>query len=139
MSEQNKALIRRFYAELVNERKLELADEMILDDVDDHAARGVGLANFKTLYAAMLRIFPDIEAKVEDLIAEGDQVAARVEFTATQAGSFRGFPPVNRKVTFSGVDIFRFKDGKIAERWAQRDFLGMLERLGHVERRPQTR
>ncbi len=135
MSEQNKALIRRFYMELVNERRLELADEMILEDFDDHAARGTGLANFKSLYAVMLRIFPDIEAKIEDLIAEGDMVAARVEFSATQAGSFRGFQPANRKVTFSGMDIFRLKEGKIAERWAQRDFLGMLEKLGHVTRR----
>ena len=73
--------------------------------------------------------------EIEALIAEGDTVAARVEFTATQAGSFRGFPPANQRVTFSGMDVFRFKDGKIAERWAQRDFLGMLEKLGHLVRR----
>ncbi len=135
MSEQNKDLIRRFYEELVNGRKIELADEMIIEDFDDHAARGTGLENFKTLYAVMLRIFPDIHAKIEDLIAENDKVAARVEFTATQAGSFRGFPPTNQKVAFSGMDIFRLKDGKIAERWVQRDFLGLLEKLGHLIKR----
>ena len=134
MSEDNKAVIRRFYDELVNQRRLELADEMIVDDFDDHAARGTGLRNFKTLYAVMLRIFPDIQAKIEDLIAEGDRVVARVEFTATQAGSFHGFPPAYRRVSFSGMDIFRLKDGKIIERWAQRDFLGMLEKLGHITR-----
>ncbi|MCC6498749.1 MAG: ester cyclase [Anaerolineales bacterium] len=134
MSEQNKELIRRFYEELVNGRRLELADEMILEDFDDHAARGTGRENFKKLYAVMLRIFPDIQARIEDLIAEDDKVAARVMFTATQAGSFRGFPPANRLATFSGMDIFRFKDGKIAERWALRDFLGMLEKLGHLSR-----
>lgn len=135
MSERNKATIRRFYDELVNQRKIELADEMILEDFDDHAARGTGLENFKTLYAIMVRIFPDIQARIEDLIAEDDKVVARVEFTATQVGSFRGFSPANRCVTFSGVDIFRFKNNRIAERWAQRDFLGMLEKLGHVKRR----
>lgn len=135
MSEQNKDLIRRFYEELVNGRKIELADEIILENFDDHAARGTGLENFKTLYSVMLRIFPDVQARIEDLIAEDDKVVARVEFTATQAGSFRGFPPANRKVAFSGMDIFRLKDGKIAERWVQRDFLGMLEKLGHLLRR----
>jgi predicted ester cyclase len=134
MTEGNKALIRRFYGHLINERKIELADDMIVDDFHDHAARGTGLENFKSLYTVMLRIFPDIQAKLEDLIAEGDKVVARVEFTATQAGSFRGFSPSNKKVTFSGMDIFRFKDGKIVERWAQRDFLGMLEKLGHIKR-----
>lgn len=134
MTEENKALIRKFYGELVNERRIELADEMIVEDFHDHAARGTGLENFKVLYAVMLRIFPDIQVTIDDLIAEGDKVVARVEFTATQAGSFRGFPPANRGVNFSGMDIFRFENGKIVERWAQRDFLGMLEKLGHVKR-----
>lgn len=134
MTEQNKSLIRRFYEELVNGRKIELADEMIVADFHDHAARGTGLENFKTLYAVMLRIFPDIQAKIEDLISDDDKVVARVEFTATQAGSFHGFPPANRRVKFSGMDIFRFEDGKIVERWVQRDFLGMLEKLGHIKR-----
>lgn len=134
MSEENKSLIRRFYEELVNERRLELVEEMISEDFDDHAARGTGLENFKVLYGVMLRIFPDIQAKIDDLIAEGDRVVARVEFTATQAGTFRGFPPANKTATFSGIDIFRFDEGKIVERWVQRDFLGMLERLGHIQR-----
>lgn len=121
-----------FYDELVNGRKIELADEMIVEDFHDHAAHGTGLENFKSLCTVMLRKFPDIQAKGEDLIAEGDKVVARVEFTATQAGSFRGFPPSNRKVTFSGMDIFRCMKGKIVERWVQRDFLRMLEKLGHI-------
>ena len=134
MPTRNKEIIKRFYEELVNQRRIGLADELISNDFDDHAARGSGLENFKTLYAIMLRIFPDIQARIEDLIGEGDKVAARVEFTATQAASFRGFPPASRKVTFSGMDFFRFKNGKIVERWAQRDFLGMLEKLGHIKR-----
>ncbi|HQV95206.1 MAG TPA: ester cyclase [Anaerolineales bacterium] len=134
MLEQNKALIRRFYAEVVNGRKDELIDEMIAEDFDDHAARDKGREHFKTLYHVMIRIFPDIQASLQDLIAEGDEVVARVEFTATQADSFRGFPATNRQITYSGMDIFRIKDGKLTERWAQRDFLGMLERLGHISR-----
>ena len=134
MLEQNKALIRRFYAEVVNGRKDELIDEMIAEDFDDHAARDKGREHFKTLYHVMIRIFPDIQASLQDLIAEGDEVVARVEFTATQADSCRGFPATNRQITYSWMDIFRIKDGKLTERWAQRDFLGMLERLGHISR-----
>lgn len=134
MLEQNKALVRRFYDEVVNRRKDELIDEMIAEDFDDHAARDKGREHFKTLYHVMIRIFPDIQAVLQDLIAEGDEVVARVEFTATQADSFRGFPATNRQVAYSGVDIFRIEDGKLAERWAQRDFLGMLEKLGHISR-----
>lgn len=134
MLEQNKALIRRFYEEVVNQRKVELIDEMIAEEFDDHAARDKGREHFKTLYHIMIRIFPDIQAVLQDLIAEGDKVVARVEFTATQADSFRGFPATNRQVAYYGMDIFRIKDGKLVERWAQRDFLGMLEKLGHISR-----
>ena len=134
MLEQNKALVRRFYDEVVNRRKDELIDEMIAEDFDDHAARDKGREHFKTLYHIMIRIFPDIQVVLQDLIAEGDEVVARVEFTATQADSFRGFPATNRQVAYSGMDIFRIQDGKLAERWAQRDFLGMLEKLGHISR-----
>lgn len=134
MLEQNKALVRRFYDEVVNRRKDELIDEMIAEDFDDYAARDKGREHFKTLYHVMIRIFPDIQVVLQDLIAEGDEVVARVEFTATQADSFRGFPATNRQVAYSGMDIFRIQDGKLAERWAQRDFLGMLEKLGHISR-----
>lgn len=134
MLEQNKALITRFYKEVVNQRKVELIDEMIAEEFDDHAARDKGREHFKTLYHVMIRIFPDIQAVLQDLIAEGDKVVARVEFTATQADSFRGFPATNRLVTYPGMDIFRIEDGKLVERWAQRDFLGMLEKLGHISR-----
>jgi predicted ester cyclase len=134
MSEQNKALIRRFYDEVVNQRKIGLIEELMDGDFDDHAAHGKGRDHFKSLYHIMIRIFPDIQAEVLDLIAEGDKVVARVDFTATQADSFRGFPPAHKKVTYSGVDIFRIRGGKLIERWAQRDFLGMLEKLGHIAR-----
>ena len=133
MSEQNKELIRRFYAELVNQRKMAVADEIISPDFNDHAASGRGLAHFKSLYASMTAIFPDIQVSIEDLVAEDDKVAARVEVTATQAKSFRGFPSADKQVTYSGMDLFRIEDGKIVERWTQRDFLGMLEKLGHIQ------
>ena len=74
----------------------------------------------------------DIQVLVVDLIAEDDKVVARVDVTATQTHSFRGFPPANKQVTYSGMDIFRIEDGKLVERWTQRDFLGMLEQLGHI-------
>ena len=132
MSAENKELIRRFYAELVNQRKIELADEIVSPDFDDHAAHGRGLEQFKSLFSSMIAIFPDIQVALEDLIAEDDKVVARVQFSATQARSFRGFPPTHQQVTYSGMDIFRIENGKLVERWTQRDFLGMLEKLGHL-------
>ena len=134
MSDQNKELIRRFYSELVNQRRIELAEEIVSPDFDDHAAHGRGLEQFKALFSSMITIFPDIQVALEDLIAEDDKVVARVQVTATQAKSFRGFPPTNKQVTYSGMDFFRIEDGKLVERWTQRNFLGMLEKLGHLNK-----
>jgi len=132
MSEQNKALIRRFYEEVVNQKNPAIAGEIVTPDFDDHAAQAPGIDGFMKLFSIMTTVFPDLHVTVEDLIAEGDRVAARVEVRGTQSGSFRGFPPTDKQVDYPGMDIFRIKDGKIAERWTQRDFLGMLQKLGHI-------
>ncbi len=133
--EQNKSSIRRFYEQVVNAREIDLADELLSADFNDHAAKEPGLEEFKKLYNSMIDIFEGLHITVEDLIAEGDKVVAYVTTRAVQAGKFRGFPPSGKEVTFTGVDIFRFENGKVVERWAVRDFLGMLQQAGHVSQK----
>lgn len=133
--EQNKASLRRFYEEVINARNIDLADELLSADFNDHAAKEPGIAEFKKLYKSMIDIFEGLHITIEDLIAEGDRVVAYVTTRAVQAGKFRGFPPSGKQVTFTGVDIFRFKNGKVVERWAVRDFLGMLQQAGHVNQK----
>jgi len=133
--EQNKASIRRFYEQVVNARNIDLADELIAADFNDHAAEEPGLEQFKSLYGKMISIFEGLHITVDDLIAEGDKVAAYVTTHAVQVGKFRGFPPSKKEVVFSGVDIFRFENGKVVERWAVRDFLGMLQQAGHAKQK----
>ena len=63
--------------------------------------------------------FPDLQITVEHAVAEGDLVAQRVHFEGTHTGEFQGLPPTNRKVAFSGLELNRFVDGRVAEHWSR--------------------
>lgn len=67
---------------------------------------------------------------VEDLIAEGDKVAARVTTRGTHTGELMGLPPTGRRVEWSGISMTRHADGRIAEQWGEFDALGLLQQLG---------
>jgi predicted ester cyclase len=76
--------------------------------------------------------FPDLRLTVEDAVGEGDLVAQRVRFEGTHTGEFQGLPPTNRRLSFSGLELNRFVDGRVAEHWFQLDALSLLQQLGLV-------
>lgn len=133
--EENKAIVRRFYEEVVNKGNLFAADELIAEDFYDHSGSGSsqGRQAFKQFATMLTSAFPDLHLTVEDMIAEQDKVVARVIVRGTHKGTLFGkIPPTERAVTFTGVDIIRIEDGKIAERWNHRDILGLLQQLGVI-------
>ena len=132
-SEQNKILARRFYDEILNSRKMDVADEILSTQYVDHSASAPGLENFKQYLAMITSVFPDIQVTVEDLVADENKVAVRLTVSGTQHGSFRGFPGTGRPASWTGMDLISVSSGKITERWSERDFLSMLLQLGHVQ------
>jgi steroid delta-isomerase-like uncharacterized protein len=74
--------------------------------------------------------FPDLHLEVEASAADEEMVAQRIQFTGTHTGVFQGLPPTNRKVSFSGIEINRMADGKVAEHWVQLDQVTLLQQLG---------
>jgi predicted ester cyclase len=82
--------------------------------------------------AGFVEGFPDLQIRVEDAVGEGDLVAQRVHFEGTHTGEFQGLPPTGRKVTFSGLELNRFVDGRVVEHWFQLDSLTLLQQLGLV-------
>ena len=133
MSEKNKTLARRFYDEILNSRKMDVAGEILSPEYIDHSAAAPGLENFKAYLAKITSVFPDIKVTIEDLLADDDKVAVRLTVRGTQLGSFRGFPPTSKQATWTGMDIIHISAGRIIERWSERDFLDMLLQLGHVQ------
>jgi len=82
--------------------------------------------------AGFVEAFPDLQLSVEGAVGEGDLVAQRVHFRGTHTGEFQGLPPTQRKVSFSGLELNRFVDGRVSEHWFQMDALALLQQLGLV-------
>ena len=138
MSEENKALIRRWFEEVWNKGRAEAVGEML--DVDavvhglsDDAANPLrGPAGFMPFHAQFREAFPNIEVRVEDTIAEGDKVAVRCSVRGKHAGDSLGFKATGAQAEFNGLAIVRVKDGKIVEAWNNFDFMRMYKQLGAI-------
>jgi steroid delta-isomerase-like uncharacterized protein len=133
VSEENKALVRRQEEELFGGGNLDVADEIYAPDYVGHDPSNPedvrGLEAAKQAASDYRQAFPDLRVTVEDLIAEGDRVAARLRFRGTHLGELNGIPPTGRRVDCTGIVISRIEEGKIAEDWANFDDLGMMQQL----------
>jgi len=87
----------------------------------------------KQTVTTLLKGFPDLDVTIEDIIAEGDKVCDRVTATETHTGEFQGIAPTGKKITFTGIRIWRIIDGKVIERTSVYDFLDLYKQLGVVE------
>jgi len=134
--EFNKAVSRR-WIEVFNERDDAGEAEVRAQDYVAYAPVSLEPAPLDSeawtrFLAGFVEAFPDLQLTVDDAVAEGDLVAQRVHFAGTHTGEFQGLPPTHRKVTFSGLELNRFVDGRVAEHWFQMDSLTLLQQLGLV-------
>jgi len=140
-TEDNKAIVRRFYEEIVNQKKRAALDEVFDPNLVDHFTppdTPGGLEGARQAFDMYLTAFPDLHFTVEDLIAEGDEVVARVTMSGTQHGAFMGIPPTGKHVSMTGIDINRFVGGKSVEHWVEMDRLGLMQQLGVILALGQT-
>jgi steroid delta-isomerase-like uncharacterized protein len=132
VAEQNKAIVRRFWEEVFNGRKLTLIDELFTADWVYHGVGGQslygreGLRQFLTSYH---KAFPDIQVEVKSLIGEGDMVVSHVTSCGTHQGELMGIAPTGRQVKVPAISISRFKGDQIVEDWEIIDLFGMLQQL----------
>ncbi len=136
-TEENKALVRRYY-EILQEEDFDVLDEVLLSDYTVHGMPGTeeevtGRDGIETYLRELYEVFPDMTTTVEELVAEDDIVAYRANFTGTHEGEFMGISATGEKVNVDAEGFFRIEDGKIAEAWPQMDTLGMMQQLGVVE------
>jgi steroid delta-isomerase-like uncharacterized protein len=133
-NEENKAVVQRFWDEW-NNKNLEAMADLVAEDGADHALPPGVPANkegsFK-LIAMYMQAFPDLHIKVEDLIAEGDKVVCRITSSGTNTGPLMGMPATGKSATMTAIHIFRVRNGKLQERWANQDDLGMMQQLGVI-------
>jgi len=134
MALDSKALVRRWFEEVWNKGRADAIGEMLMPDAAVHGL-GVpakGPEGFKPFHAAFRDAYPDVHVVLDDVIAEGDLVAARWTAKATHRGAGLGFPATGRPVTITGMVFIRVRDGKIVEGWNNFDQLGMLQQLGQI-------
>ncbi|HSL00536.1 MAG TPA: ester cyclase [Rubrobacteraceae bacterium] len=133
-AEKNKAVVRRFIEEAFNERNIDITGELVASNSINHEAykpdwqRGVN--GYKRTFEWLLAAFPDFRVDIEDIVADGDKVAARVSMSGTHEGEFVGIPATSRRFSVQQIHWFRLAGGKIVERWAVRDDMGMMQQLG---------
>lgn len=122
--QENKELVRRYVEEVWNGHKLDKAEEFSGDDQLEESLEHI---------QQFLTAFPDVHVTIEDLIAEGDKVVARVRASATNTGPFAGKPPTGKKIQLLSIRIFQIAGGKIIDTWAMQDRLGLMEQLGFLQ------
>ncbi len=133
MSEENKALARRILNDLVVALNLDNLDEYFADDVVVHVPfldLPPGLEGLRGLYSSFPGAISDVDLVFEDQIAEGDRVVTRWSSEFTHTGELFGVPATGKRVKQSGIMIYRIRDGKVVEQWAEANMWGLMQQLG---------
>src|SRR5829696_8610223 len=128
--QNNKQAARRFYQEVINGRNLDAMDELLTSDGVDHTFGSHSAEQAKQFFSIIHPALPERHTEVQDVIAEGELVAARVTYTGTHQGEFVGIPATGKRTTISGVDFFRMQDGRQAEHWGGPDMFSFLVQAG---------
>lgn len=127
----NRAIVSRVLS-VFNSGDFAILDELVAVDYTNHNAppgAAQGVEGRKQAVAMFRRAFPNLQSTVEDLIAEGDRVVARVNLRGTNTGEFMGRPATGRPVNVTGIDIFRVVDGHVTDRWGVLDMLAIHQQL----------
>ena len=136
MSEsENIATISRFVEEVINQGRLEAADELVDADfieMDPLPGQRQGREGLKEVIAMMRAAFPDLHWMTVETIAAGDKVVSRFRWTGTHRGSFLGIPATNKAVTVRGVLIDRLSAGRMADSRILMDTLDLMQQLGVI-------
>lgn len=136
MSEENKAIVRRFYEEVMNTGKVDILDEIMAPDFQDNGEALFGSPQGReALRQGVIgtgSILQDLNVRIEDMIADGDMVGVRGVMRCIHRGPFLGVPGTGNELSWRGLALFRVVDGKIVARWFNSDGLSIVQQMGIV-------
>jgi len=131
LQEQNKALAKRAFEELLSKGRFELAEQLYAKDFVNHGIhRNATLEEDQAALRGWHEAFPDVSIVPEKLIAEGDLVTIYWIARGTNTGTGNGLPATGKKAELAGITIWRIVNGKIKEEWSAFDQLSMMQQLG---------
>lgn len=135
-TQSNKAIVRRMLDEMNNQGNIRIIDELVAPDFFEHEDPPPGVSRdregVKQVFTMYHNAFSDIDASINDMIAEDDKVVVFMTVQATHIREFAGIPPASKRIAVNVLDIFRVADGQIKEHWGVTDRLGMLQQLGVI-------
>jgi predicted ester cyclase len=130
----NKALLRRYKVGILNSRDVDALGEVAAVDYLDHAAfpgHAPGLVGLKQRVTTLIQAL-DPYWTIHDIVAEGDMVVLRWSHKGTHVGEFLGIPATGRKFISRGIDMYRVRDGLMAEHWNVVDMFGFCQQVGVI-------
>ena len=123
MSADNKARVRKYFEETLSKGNMTYVDEI---------ADGAMAESLKRGATGLRSAFADMHDQVQDQMTDGKKVVTRFAGGGIYRGVFMGVAPTGKTVTWTGISIDRFVDGKIVERWTEINVLGVLQQIGAV-------
>ncbi len=136
-TDDNRAVYQRFVSEVLEQGHVELADELVADNVVSHAPMPEQLPGREGLKHALRKFqaaFSNLRIEVRDMIAEGDKVVGHFTVSAVHSGDFMGMAATGENIKYDEMAIVRFEHGKIAEHWSVADTFAMLQKIGATRR-----
>lgn len=138
-AERNAAIFRRIIEEGFNQGDLAVLDGLVAPDMKEHqSGLHAGLEGLKATIAGLRRDLPDLTLTIEDFVANGDKVWARLRGRGSHRAGFFGLPCTGKPIAIDVIDICRFEGGKMVEHWGVPDRFSMLEQLGLLPQPPQA-
>jgi steroid delta-isomerase-like uncharacterized protein len=135
MSKESSLAALSVFAEAVNTGNFDLFDQVVAPDCNDHDpadGQAAGPAGYRMFFSGMRTAFPDMKVSLETAVQEGDTIAFAYTLTGTHTGPLMGIPATGKKVEIRGLQISKFRDGKMTERWGSSDELGLLKQIGAI-------
>jgi predicted ester cyclase len=133
LEDENKTLVRRSLNDVWGRLDANAVDRYYAATFVDHSPNPGYSANrdgIKKLVGVYKKAFPNATLTIGDVLADGDQVAARFTFSGRNTGELQGMPPTHREVTALGLAICRVASGQIVESWEAVDQLQIMQQLG---------
>lgn len=138
MSEENKQLLRRWFDEVWNNGRADAIEELFDENgiahglSDDPSNPIIGPRGYRPFYEVFRQAFPNLMIVIEDMVAEGDKVAARCSVRGKHEGDFMGRAATQSPVEITGMTIVRIDNGKIVEAWNNFDFMTLYKQVGYL-------
>ena len=135
MSREQNMKALQIQGEAIATGNLERLREVFHPDVVDHDPapdQAKGPDGFIHFFTGLRAAFPDVAVAVDYMVADDDNIAMAYTITGTHKGPLGPIPPTGKKIKARGMQIARFQDGKIIERWGSSDELGILKQIGAI-------